>query len=203
MYHYLEGILAQKNPVQIVVDVAGVGYELTIPLSTYSLLPEPGQAIHILTHFHVREDHQQLFGFMTADERDLFRLLLSVSGVGPKVAMAILSGLPAEEFKNALVDGNVAVLSGISGVGKKTAERLVVELREKVISSAAKGKSSKHSMVSDMIEGNAVAEDALLALVSLGYKRSQARDAVNNVVSQTKGRQVKVEEVIREALKKI
>jgi Holliday junction DNA helicase RuvA len=135
---FLEGRLTNALPTQAVVDVNGVGYEVLIPLSSYDKLPTPGQPVRILTHLHVREDAQILYGFMTAMERDLFRLLVNnVSGIGPKLALAVLSGMSVTHFKAAVVNSDVAALSRISGVGKKTAERIVLELKDKVGVAAA------------------------------------------------------------------
>src|SRR3982751_2892152 len=128
----LEGRLTSSLPTQAVVDVNGVGYELFIPLSSYDKLPLPGQPVRILTHLHVREDAHILYGFMSASERDLFRLLVNnVTGIGPKLALAVLSGMSVNNFKSAVVNSDVAVLSKISGLGKKTAERIVLELKDK------------------------------------------------------------------------
>lgn len=126
MITFLEGTLANALPTQAVVNVAGIGYEVSIPLSSYDKLPGVGQPIHILTHLHVREDAHILFGFMTTAERDLFRLLVNnVSGIGPKLGLAVLSGMSVKNFKAAVVSGDIAALSKISGLGKKTAERIV------------------------------------------------------------------------------
>src|ERR1700761_597462 len=132
MITFLEGKLATALPTQATIDVGGVGYEVFIPLSSYDKLPEVGQPIEILTHLHVREDAQILYGFMGAPERDLFRLLVNhVSGIGPKLALAVLSGMSVNNFKSAVVNSDVGSLSKISGLGKKTAERIVLELKDK------------------------------------------------------------------------
>src|ERR1044072_2383220 len=133
MIAFLNGTLASALPTQAIVDVRGVGYEVFIPLSSYDKLPAPGQPVQILTHLHVREDAQILYGFMTAPERDLFRLLVNhVSGIGPKLALAVLSGMSVSNFKSAVVNADIASLSKISGLGKKTAERIVLELKDKL-----------------------------------------------------------------------
>ncbi len=133
MIAFLEGVLAEALPTQVVVNVHGVGYHVMIPLSSFEKLPPLGGSVKILTHLVVREDAHVLFGFMSAGERDLFRLLLHhVSGIGPKLGLAILSGMSVEMFKAAVVVGDIAAISKISGVGKKTAERVVLELKDKV-----------------------------------------------------------------------
>src|SRR5437867_11304624 len=130
---FLHGRLAHALPTQATIDVGGVGYEVFIPLSSYDKLPAVGQSVQILTHLHVREDAQILYGFMTAGERDLFRLLVNhVSGIGPKLALAVLSGMSVNNFKGAVVNADIASLSKISGLGKKTAERIVLELKDKL-----------------------------------------------------------------------
>src|SRR5207248_5158735 len=138
MITFLDGKLVSALPTQAIVNVGGVGYEVLIPLSSYDKLPAVGQPVHILTHLHVREDAHILYGFVTAPERDLFRLLVNhVSGIGPKLALAVLSGMSVNNFKTAVVNNDVASLSKISGLGKKTAERIVLELKDKVGVAAA------------------------------------------------------------------
>src|SRR6185369_10394690 len=133
MITFLRGKLVEALPTQVTVDVGGVGYEVLIPLSSFDKLPAPGGELKILTHLVVREDAHMLYGFMTAGERELFRLLINaVSGIGPKTALNILSGISVTAFRGAVANSDVKALSQISGVGKKTAERIVVELRDKV-----------------------------------------------------------------------
>src|SRR5436305_5994346 len=133
MITFLEGTLASALPTQAIVNVGGVGYEVLIPLSSYDKLPAVGQPVQILTHLHVRDDAHILYGFMTAPERDLFRLLVNhVSGIGPKLSLAVLSGMSVNNFKTAVVNNDVLSLSKISGLGKKTSERIVLELKDKV-----------------------------------------------------------------------
>jgi len=130
---FLQGTLREALPTQVVIEVNGVGYEVLIPLSSYDKLPQPGQELKLLTHLAVREDAHVLYGFMTASERQLFRLLVNnVSGIGPKIALNILSGISVVAFRGAVSNQDVKVLSQISGVGKKTAERIVVELKDKI-----------------------------------------------------------------------
>src|ERR1043166_8772981 len=138
MITFLDGKLVVALPTQATVDVGGVGYEVLIPLSSYDKLPAVGQSIHILTHLAVREDAHILYGFMTAPERDLFRLLVNnVSGIGPKLALAVLSGMSVTNFKTAVVKSDIGAISKISGLGKKTAERIVLELKDKLGVAAA------------------------------------------------------------------
>lgn len=196
MFHYLQGKLAEKSPMLAVLDVHGVGYEIHIPLSTYSQLPALGADVRLLTHFIVREDVQQLYGFSTEDERDLFRMLISVSGVGPKVATTALSGLPIHELREAIASGSIPVLTSISGIGKKTAERLIVELKEKVVIEQRAAKASPLASAA----GRA-AEDSLQALVSLGYKRPDAKAAVEKAMKDKPGQALTVEDLIRASLK--
>lgn len=198
MIAFLEGTLAEALPTQIVVNVQGVGYQVMIPVSSYERLPQPGSQVKILTHLTVREDAHILYGFFSSSERDLFRLLLHhVTGVGPKIALAVLSGLPVEMFKAAVVAGDIAAISKISGVGKKTAERIVLELKDKVGVAAEWEASSAKNAPS---EADARLHDATLALISLGYKQVEAHKAIRRVqeISET---QLTAEELIRQALK--
>ena len=196
MITFLAGKLAAALPTQAIVDVGGVGYELLIPLSSYDRLPAVGQPLHVLTHLHVREDAHILYGFMTAAERDLFRLLVNnVSGIGPKLALAVLSGMSVNNFKSAVVNNDVAMLSKISGLGKKTAERIVLELKDKLgVAAAWEAASATHAPTAE--EGQA--NEAVLALIALGYKQVDAHKAVRDL--QEKQPEIKTaEEVAGEA----
>src|SRR5690349_19296726 len=148
MITFLHGTLVEALPTQVTVDVNGIGYEALIPLSSFDKLPMPGQEIRMLTHLVVREDAHSLYGFMTAAERELFRLLINtVSGIGPKIALNILSGISVTAFRGAVANGDVKALAQISGVGKKTAERMVVELKDKIgMAGAWEAASAKHSL---------------------------------------------------------
>src|SRR5215475_11130423 len=148
MITFLHGKLIEALPTQVTVEVHGVGYEVLIPLSSYDKLPQPGHEIKLLTHLSVREDAHVLYGFMSAAERELFRLLINtVSGIGPKIALNVLSGMNPTAFRGAVANGDVRALSQISGVGKKTAERIVVELRDKFGASGAwEASSAKHGL---------------------------------------------------------
>jgi len=199
MITFLDGKLASALPTQAIVDVGGVGYEIFIPLSSYDKLPAAGQDIRILTHLHVREDAQILYGFMTAPERDLFRLLVNnVSGIGPKLALAVLSGMSVNSFKTAVVNSDVASLSKISGLGKKTAERIVLELKDKLgVAAAWEAASAMHAPTPEQEQAN----EAVLALIALGYKQSDAHKAVREM--QEKDEAKPAEELVKLALKRM
>lgn len=196
MYQYLFGQLIEKSPAKVTLDVNGVGYEIRIPVSTYSKLPALGEKVKLLTHFHVREDAQILYGFFTDEERDLFRLLTSVTGIGPKIAMTVLSGMTVREIKHAIVQGSLAVLTSISGIGKKIAERIVLELREKVVLDDAQAAESYTGTAEDL-----ELEDSLQALVELGYKKPNAKAALEKAMKDFQGEKPSVPELIRKSLK--
>jgi Holliday junction DNA helicase RuvA len=200
MITFLTGKLAAALPTQAVVDVAGVGYELLIPLSSYDRLPPVGQQVHVLTHLHVREDAHILFGFMTAAERDLFRLLVNnVSGIGPKLALAVLSGMSVNNFKSAVVNGDAASLAKISGLGKKTAERIILELKDKLgVAAAWEAASATHAPTPEQSQAN----EAVLALIALGYKQVDAHKAVRDLQEKEPGI-TSAEELVKLALKRI
>ena len=199
MITFLNGKLVEALPTQVVVDVNGVGYEVLIPLSSFDKLPQPGQPVTLLTQLIVREDAHTLYGFMTTAERDLFRLLInSVSGIGPKTALNILSGMNALAFRGAVANGDVKSLSQISGVGKKTAERIVVELRDKIgATGAMEAASAKHALSPDGQKTN----DATLALMALGFKQPEAHDAVRAALTMLGGTAT-IEQIVRACLKK-
>lgn len=198
MIAFLEGTLAESLPTQVVVNVHGVGYQVVIPISSFERLPAVGAPVKILTHLAVREDAHVLYGFMTQGERDLFRLLLNhVSGVGPKIALAVLSGLSVDMFKSAVVAGDTGTISKISGVGKKTAERIVLELKDKVgVAAEWEASSAKNAPGADDIHFH----DAVLALISLGYKQVEAHKAIRTVTKSGEP-MPSSEELVRLALK--
>ncbi len=184
MITFLRGHLAESFPNRAVVDVGGVGYGVHIPISTYDALPGVGQAVRLLTHLQVREDAHDLYGFASEEERDLFRLLINqVSGIGPKLALAVLSGMPVATFKACVARNDLAALSRIKGVGKKTAERIVVELRDKVGVAAAWEAATAGQTPPLQSHAN----DAVLALVSLGYRQPDAHKAVEQFLKDTSG----------------
>ncbi len=198
MIAFLDGTLVEALPTQIVLSVHGVGYQVLIPLSTFDRLPAPGSPLKLLTHLSIREDAHVLYGFAATDERDLFRLLVNhVSGVGPKLALAVLSGMSVPRFKACVVEGDIASLSKISGLGKKTAERIVLELKDKVgVAAAWEAASAAHSPS----ESDRAINDAVLALISLGYKQVDAYKTVKSIATGTSHTS---EELVRLALKQL
>lgn len=198
MITFLQGKLVEALPTRATVAVNGVGYEVLIPLSSFEKLPPIGAEVKLLTHLAIREDAHVLYGFVTAAERDLFRLLISaVSGVGPKIALNILSGMSPTAFRGAVARGDVKALSQISGVGKKTAERIVVELKDKIGAAGVwEAASAERSLSADEQRLN----DAVLALMALGYKQPEAYNAVRKALG-TVGPQATVEDIVRAALK--
>lgn len=190
----LTGHLACKSFDHVIVDVGGVGYRLLVPLSTYYALPEEGD-VRLHVHTHVREDAIHLFGFLTAAEKELFGQLLAVSGVGPKLALNILSHIPAEELRTALAGGDVKRLSALPGIGKKTAERLVLELKEKILKSDPAPRAPLAGAPAPPADP---LEDILSALVNLGYKESQARKVLESLEIPTGAT---LEEVLKGALR--
>ncbi len=194
MIAQLAGALAQKSPDHLVIDVQGVGYQVFVSLNAFYRLPEPGDRVNLLIHTHVREDALQLYGFLDREEKDLFQLLLGVSGIGPRLAINILSGTPAHELQEALEAGDLVRLTAIPGVGKKTAERLVVELRDKV-------KLLKGTRAGDNGRRAAGVEaEAISALLNLGYRRTEAERAVKGACA---GGAADLESIIRSALKRV
>lgn len=198
MITFLRGVLVSNLSSQITIDVNGVGYEVTVPLSSLENLGKVGDTIVILTHHHIREQEHSLFGFRTAEERDLFRLLIHrITGVGPKVALAVLGGMPVEDFKSAVVRGDVNAISRVKGVGKKTAERMILELKDKV------GVVAAWEAASALIKpspAQARQTDAILALISLGYKQVEAAKAVSGIVHEL-GLELSVEDLVRRSLR--
>jgi Holliday junction DNA helicase RuvA len=199
MITFLHGRLVDALPTQITVEVQGVGYEVLIPLSSYDKLPKPGSEVTVLTHLAIREDAHVLYGFMTGTERELFRLLINtVSGIGPKIALNVLSGMNPVAFRGAVANGDVRALSQISGVGKKTAERIVVELRDKIGAAGAwEATSASRALSAEDQKMN----DAVLALMALGFKQVEAHDAVRGALAML-GAACSVEDLVRACLKK-
>jgi Holliday junction DNA helicase RuvA len=197
MITFLEGALVEALPTHVVVGVQGVGYHVNIPLSSYDRLPPTGQGIKILTHLAIREDAHVLYGFMSSAERDLFRLLVNnVSGIGPKTALDVLSGMSVSNFKAAVVNGDAGLLAKIKGIGKKTAERIIVELKDKVgVAAAWEAASAAHAPSPEETQIN----DAVLALIALGYKQVDAHKAVKQVWERSGP--MKSEDLVRGALK--
>ena len=198
MIAFLRGKLVEALPTHAILDVNGIGYEVYIPVSSYEKLPKIGSEVVLLTHLSIREDAHVLYGFVTQEERDLFRLLINtVSGIGPKIALNILSGMSPLAFKGAVASGDVKALSKISGVGKKTAERIVVELKDKIgtagtweAESARRGLSPEDQKIND----------AVLALIALEFNRDEAYKAVREAFNQL-GANATVEELVRTSLR--
>ncbi|MBW7907793.1 MAG: Holliday junction branch migration protein RuvA [Kiritimatiellae bacterium] len=196
MITFLEGVLVEKQPGRAVVNVGGVGYEVFIPLSSFERLPPEGAVCRVLTYHHVREDAQELFGFATEGERRLFQLLYSVSGVGPRTALGVLGGLSVRDIKKAIAEGDAKRLATVKGLGRKTSEKIIVELRDKLTEG-------------EMMEAVASAEpgsaeelrtrDAILALISLGYKQADAMKMVKDVLPGVPANAT-VEDLVRRAL---
>src|SRR5215208_2149648 len=204
MIAHLSGTLLSKQATSVIVDVSGVGYEVTIPLSTFYDLEDLGSVVQLRIYTHVREDTLQLYGFKTTRERELFLKIISVTGIGPKLGITLLSGMSADEMIASIRTNNLARLTLIPGVGRKTAERLIVELREKVaeLSSAQLEEElgAKPEVTPESNE-DTVRADALSALVNLGYQRSSAEKAIDAALSE--GGDITVESVLRRSLKKL
>ena len=194
MYAYLQGKFTYKSPAQVYVDVNGVGYEVNISLNTYSQIQNMDQG-KLFTHLQVKEDAHILFGFFDKMEKDMFVLLTGVSGVGAATARMMLSSLKPEEVSRAIIQSNVKLLESVKGIGKKTAERLVLELKDKM------GKQSLDTNLSVQL-GNSLEQDALNALTALGITRSQAENAIQKII-RVEPSVLKLEDLIKKALKAI
>ncbi len=200
MYHYLNGKIAEKTPTAVILDVNGIGYEVRVSLSTFSSLPNLGETVKLFTHFVVREDAQLLYGFATEEEREAFRLLISISGIGPKLAITLLSGVTLPELKRAIQEKNIPVLTAISGIGQKTAERVIIELKDKIGKAEV---SAGKELIHDASISDQMVEDSVSALVSLGYTKQKAKDAIQKTLKAMLGKKPSVEEIIRAALKHV
>jgi Holliday junction DNA helicase RuvA len=194
----LTGILAEASFTEAIVDVNGVGYQVLIPISTYDALPQVGEKVVLQIHTSVREDAITLFGFATEEEKKMYELLLTASGVGPKLALNILSSMPVANFCAAICERDLTVINKINGVGKRTAERLIVELHDK-ISKLAPGFTGQGATTPDAATAQ-IAEDALLALESLGFKRDAARKAIQKILENISAEECSIENLIRRAL---
>jgi holliday junction DNA helicase RuvA len=202
MIAHLSGTLLAKEATGVILDVGGVGYEVTIPFSTFYEMEEPGAQIQLRIYTHVREDALQLYGFRTGRERELFLRLISVSGIGPKLGITMLSGMSADEIITAIRTNNLARLTSIPGVGKKTAERLVIELRDKIsaLSSPALDEQLAAGVgTSAPLTEDVLREDTLSALVNLGYQRAAAEKAITTAISE--GGELSVELLLRRSLR--
>ncbi|HWF90404.1 MAG TPA: Holliday junction branch migration protein RuvA [Pyrinomonadaceae bacterium] len=204
MIAHLSGTLLSKEPNQVIVDVAGVGYDVTIPLSTFYDLDDQESNVKLLIYTHVKEDALQLYGFKTAGERKLFVHFISVSGVGPKLAIALLSHMKTDELIESIKSNNLARLTQIPGVGRKTAERLVVDLRDKMIQLSQAQVAEETGVRPEttyVSSEDTVRADALSALMNLGYQRSAAEKAIDAALVD--GGDVTVESILRRSLKKL
>jgi Holliday junction DNA helicase RuvA len=200
----IRGILLEKQPPEILIEAGGVGYEVQVPMTSFYQLPEIGQEVSLCVHFVVREDAQLLFGFANKQERAVFRELIKASGVGPKLALTILSGMNAAQFMQAISLDDVTGLTKLPGVGKKTAERLVIELRDRLTklsvapsNTEAFGRVASLPLENTFLQSNDVKEEALSALVALGYKPAQGSKMINSVYKAD----MRSETLIREALR--
>ena len=196
MYAYLKGKIAQINPTDVILDVHDVGYQLSISLNTYEKIAQLKE-VKLLTHFWVKEDGHSLFGFFAEDERQIFKLLITVSGIGPNTARTFLSTLTPSEVVSAISSGNVPLLKSVKGIGIKTAQRMVLELQDKV------NKGLTGEAQSSLVEGHLQKEEALAALVMLGFARNAAEKALAQVVKKHQGQDLSVEELIKHSLKAI
>lgn len=203
MIAHLSGTLLSKQATSVIVDVAGVGYDVAIPLSTFYELDEPGSPVQLRIYTHVREDALQLYGFKTSRERELFLQLISVSGVGPGLAIKLLSGMNADEMIAAIRTNNLARLVSIPGVGRKTAERLVVDLRDKVAALSSRELeeefAARAATAGASTSPDSIHSDALSALQNLGYQKSAAEKAVKNAIDE--GGEISVELILRRSLR--
>ena len=191
MFEFIEGVIVEKTPAFIILQTGGIGYYINTTLFTYSRLPVDGNA-RIYIHQVVREDAHLLFGFMSREEREIFRQLISVNGIGPNTARMMLSALSPNEVAQAIQEGNVAVLQGIKGIGGKTAQRVIVDLKDKI----GKAGSIDELFVS---ERNTIRDESLSALVALGFAKKQVEKVVGNLLVKQSG--LSVEEVVKQALK--
>jgi Holliday junction DNA helicase RuvA len=194
MIAHIRGLLVNKNPTTIVIEAGGVGFFVRIPLSSYRALGEVGEQIKVLCYLHSREDSLQLYGFATEQEKELFQLLISVSGIGPRTAQGILSGISVVDFQKALLNHDLVSLTSAPGVGRKTAERLILELKDKV------GEVQIDKETIPVFGSSSSGEESVLALVSLGYNRSKAQQLVQRVIQETDAKTV--EDIIVQALKR-
>ena len=195
MIRFLDGILEAKHPTRVEVNVGGVGYEVFIPLTTYDRLPAAGKSCRLLIHEQVQEDSHDLFGFVRDGDRDMFAMLLGVAGIGPKIALSALSGLSAREIKAAVVEGDTKRLSGVPGIGKKMAERMVVELRHKI----GPADALEATAGAGETPGDLRLRDTVLALVALGYKQIDAQKLARGALERC-GPEDTVDTLIKKAL---
>ena len=190
----LIGLIKEKKPSLLLLEVNGVGYEINVPLSTSFQLPKKGESAYLLTHLIVREDQHTLYGFATEEERNLFRTLIKISGVGAKMALTILSGINVNGFVQSVINEDIDTLVHLPGIGKKTAERLIVEMKDRIDGITDNLESSAGSM-----SENSIVLEARNALVNLGYKSNEAKKILDNIDTK----ELSVEELLRQALKSL
>jgi Holliday junction DNA helicase RuvA len=193
----IKGHIIRKSATEIIIDVNGIGYLLLVPLSTFYVLPEIGESVFLNVYTHVKEDALQLFGFNTVEEKKIFQLMISVSGIGPRLAINILSGIAAGDLSEAIADGNLTKLMNIPGIGRKMAERLVFELKTKVVKLTEERPIDLPDSASS---SQAAADDALSALVNLGYKNNVAKQALEKAIKESP-QGITLEEMLKKALK--
>lgn len=196
MIAFLKGKIHVKSPNQLILDVRDMGYQLEISNQTFDGLPSEGETVKLLVHHHITDNDQRLFGFLSQNEKDLFELLITVKGVGPKLGLTILSGLPAEEITGAIAQKDKAALSKISGIGKKTAERMILELKDKMSEMV----DATYSKGSSALSGN-LKEEAVSALQSLGFKKRDAEQAVS--MAARKNGSENVQDLVKKALSQL
>ena len=198
MIAYIQGKVAEKNPTRAVIDVNGIGYEILVPISSYERIGAVGETAKLLTYLHVREDILQLFGFSTQDEREMFLLLISISGIGPKSALGIISSIATKDLKHAIAHEDLNLLTAVPGIGKKTAQRIVVELKDKVAKLGAISDAGSRTIPSGT---SAIADEAMMALISLGYHKSIAEKAIVKALQDNKNKELSLQDLIKTALR--
>jgi Holliday junction DNA helicase RuvA len=200
MYEYIKGMLIEATPSRAIIETPGMGFSLLIPFNNFSKLPAIGTSVLLYTTFVVREDSQKLFGFLTRHERDLFESLIEVSGIGPKTALCLVGHMEINDLQSAISQGNTQLICKIPGIGKKTAERLVVEMRDKIKKGI--GKSSALHPLEELNGEQGVVTDALSALINLGYNSAQAQKAIKAALAKTQG-EPELAKLITSALRSI
>ena len=194
----IKGILIHKSIGQIIVETQGIGYRIFIPLTTFYELPDAGLTVTLNIHTHVKEDAIHLFGFHRPEDQQIFQMLISIAGIGPRLALNILSGIPAVELIMAVTQGNLSRLVAIPGVGKKTAERMIVELKDRILKIELKEVKSAETPVT--ADEDAIKDDALSALVNLGYKRAAAKNVIDKIIFAS-SEKMSIDVLLKEALK--
>lgn len=196
MIAFIRGVLIDKYPTHVIIETNGVGYELMVPVSTFEKLPQPGAQVRLLSHLYVREDALALYGFYSAEERELFRELLTVSGIGPRLALTILSGLPVAQVYRAVAEDDEDTLTKIKGLGKKTVQRMILDLKDRAAEKAQQN-ASMPTLLMPQHSGNI--EQSIAAMVTLGYSRREAEAVIIKAAAKTAA-DASVEELIKIAL---